>query len=155
MQSTARPRVVESSAEDSVLTALMSIARLMRQRIGADGLDPGTFWLLRTLAPEKSLRVTDLASCANLDTSTISRHVAQLHRLGLIDRTPDPDDRRAQRVALTPLGRDQLERALAQRRAVLTRSLADWDRNDIAHFERLLARFAGDIEQTTTDLEHI
>ena len=50
------------------------------------------------------MRVTDLAGCANLDTSTVSRHVAQLQRTGLIERTPDPDDRRAQRVELTAAG---------------------------------------------------
>ena len=76
----------------------------MRQRAQGETLDTGSFWLLKTLATSGPLRVTDLAVCANLDVSTVSRHVAQLHSAGLIERTPDPVDGRAQRVKLSAPG---------------------------------------------------
>ena len=74
----------------SVLHALMSVGRLIRQRGQAETLDPGAFWLLKTVSMNGSMRVTDLASSANLDTSTVSRHVAQLHKVGWIERTSGP-----------------------------------------------------------------
>ncbi|MCW2809955.1 MAG: putative MarR family transcriptional regulator [Friedmanniella sp.] len=142
-----------SPAVDSVLDALMSIGRLMRHRVQGDHLDPGTFWLLKTLLGSGSLRVTELAGCANLDTSTVSRHVTQLDRAGLIHRTPDPQDGRAQRVELSEHGRAELQSALTQRRALLTRSLEGWDDADVEQLDVLLARFVGNIESLTAELE--
>lgn len=136
---------VAASAE-SVLHALMTISRLMRQRMAHDGADPGTFWLLKGLAANDALRVTELAALANLDASTVSRHVAQLHRTGLIERSPDPADRRAQRVAISPAGRDLLQDGLARRRELLINSLADWQASDIETLDRLLSRLMNDID---------
>jgi DNA-binding MarR family transcriptional regulator len=139
---------------DAVLGALMTIGRILRQRISSDSLEPGTFWLLKSLASQGSMRVTDLAGCAHLDTSTVSRHVAQLQRAGLIERTRDPADGRAQRVELTPSGRHQLTESLALRHALLTKSMQHWDIEDIAELDRLLARFVGDLNNLNQDLEN-
>jgi DNA-binding MarR family transcriptional regulator len=134
------------SAEESVLYALMTIGRLMRQRVHGDDMEPGTFWLLKSLAAQDALRVTELAAMANLDASTVSRHVQQLHRAGLIERTQDPSDGRAQRVAISAQGRALLHEGLARRRALLGKSLETWDKTDIEALDTLLARFVGDIE---------
>ena len=141
-----------ASLVDSVLMALMSVGRLVRQRVEGDDLEPGTFWLLKTLS-RQPMRVTELAASTNLDTSTVSRHVAQLDRAGLVERTPDPDDRRAHLVGLTPQGQDRLDEAFRRRRALLSRGLRDWDTDDVTHLDRLLSRFVGDVENLTTDLE--
>ena len=139
----------QESAVESVLYALMTIGRVLRQRIQGDGLDPGAFWLLKVLSTQDAMRVTELAALANLDASTVSRHVSQLHRSGLIDRTPDPDDGRAQRVALSASGRQILRDGLVRRRTLLSTSLEGWDQSDIETFDKLLARFVGDVENIT------
>jgi DNA-binding MarR family transcriptional regulator len=133
--------------------ALMSIGRLIRQRSQGETLDTGTFWLLKTLGTNGAMRVTDLAACTNLDPSTVSRHVTQLHRAGLIERTPDPDDRRAQRVQASGLGLRQLDAALRARMAVLERTLDSWEPGDVRELDRLLTRFAADIDTLTEKLE--
>jgi DNA-binding MarR family transcriptional regulator len=138
-----------ASPEESVLHALMTIGRLMRQRVQGDEMEPGTFWLLKGLAAHDALRVTELAALANLDASTVSRHVQQLHRVGLIDRTPDPDDGRAQRVALSSRGRSLLHDGLARRRALLGKSFDGWNRTEIETLDTLLARLVGDLENNT------
>jgi len=138
---------------DSVVLAVMALGRLMRQRVEGDELDPGAFWLLKNIA-SRPRRVTELAGCANLDTSTVSRHVAQLDRTGLVERTPDPDDGRAHRVQLTDLGRQRLEDGFARRRRLLARAFADWRPDDIAHLDRLLDRFVHDVEHLDAELEH-
>jgi DNA-binding MarR family transcriptional regulator len=132
--------------------ALMSIGRLIRQRSQGDTLDTGTFWLLKTLRTNGAMRVTDLAACTNLDPSTVSRHVTQLHRAGLLERTPDPDDRRAQRVQASSLGLRQLEAALRARMAVLERTLDSWEPEEVRELDRLLTRFVGDIDTLTENL---
>ncbi len=134
--------------------ALMSIARLMRQRSSAETLDTGSFWMLKTIGANGSIRVTDLAACVNLDTSTVSRHVAQLHRNGLIERASDPVDRRAQRVKLSSLGEKQLTAAVQARLALLERSLDGWAPDDLEQLDRLLTRFVGDIDNLTNNSEN-
>lgn len=143
-----------TSVVDSVLDAMMIVGRTMRQRVDGDELEPGTFWLLKNIAAEGPLRVTELASCSNLDTSTVSRHVAQLDRAGLVERTPDPADGRAHRLQLTETGRSRLHDAFERRRALLRRALDRWDTDDVAHLDRLLGRFVTDLDTLDPELEH-
>lgn len=133
-------------AVDAMLTALMSVSRAMRQRQADDAVDPGTFWLLKTIAHRGPLRITELATLTHLDTSTVSRHVAQLQRNGLIDRTPDPADGRAQLVAISTLGQGQLDEAFRRRREILADTLDGWASEDVAEFERLLSKFVAGID---------
>ena len=133
--------------------ALMSVGRLIRQRSSGETLDTGSFWLLKTIAANGSMRVTDLATCVNLDASTVSRHVAQLHHGGLIERASDPVDRRAQRVRLSTDGERQLNAALRARLALLERGLDSWAPEDLEQLDRLLTRFVSDIDRQTKDSE--
>ncbi|WP_375423353.1 MarR family winged helix-turn-helix transcriptional regulator [uncultured Friedmanniella sp.] len=142
-----------SSVVDSVLHALLSVGRLMRQPIDGDALDPSTFWLLKTVGHQGPMRVTELAGTSHLDTSTVSRHVAQLDRAGLVERTPDPADRRAHRIGLSPEGREALDNAYHRRRTLLSRGIGTWDAADVAQLDHLLGRFVNDVENLTADLE--
>jgi DNA-binding MarR family transcriptional regulator len=55
-------------------------------------------------APERSLRVGDLAQALRVTVGGASKLVDRIERVGLIRREPDPTDRRASRVALTEGG---------------------------------------------------
>ena len=138
---------------DSLMQALISVGRLMRQRTYGETVDGGSFWLLKNLAASGPQRVTDLAVCAGLDASTGSRHVAQLHSAGLIERAPDPADGRAQRVKLSAAGLERFEAVLDTRRSLLEKCLESWDPRDLAELDRLLTRFAADVEALTQSME--
>jgi DNA-binding MarR family transcriptional regulator len=138
---------------DSLMQALISVGRLMRQRTHGETVDGGSFWLLKNLAASGPQRVTDLAVCAGLDASTVSRHVAQLHSAGLIERAPDPADGRAQRVKLSAAGLERFEAVLDTRRSLLEKCLESWDPRDLAELDRLLTRFAADVEALTQSME--
>lgn len=133
-----------------MLSALMTVGRLMRQRQTDDQVDPGTFWLIKTIAHTGPLRISDLAGAVHLDVSTVSRHVSQLERTGLVVRTADPADGRAQLVGISEDGQDLLDQAFQRRRSLLESTLAGWEPTDIAEFERLLAKFVDGVNSQTS-----
>jgi DNA-binding MarR family transcriptional regulator len=63
-------------------------------------LDGAAYGLLALLQDAGPLRASDLVTRLGLDKSTVSRQIASLVELGLVDRTADPADGRAQ--VLTP-----------------------------------------------------
>jgi DNA-binding MarR family transcriptional regulator len=153
MQSTSDTVRVEvpgpmSHVVDSVLHTAMSIGRLMRQRIAGDQLEPAAYWVLKHL-DKGSMRITELAASTQLDTSTASRHVTQLERSGLLERSQDPDDGRAQRVGLTDQGRTQLAASVARRREAVASTFEGWAPADLTELDRLLSRLVSDIEART------
>jgi DNA-binding MarR family transcriptional regulator len=63
-------------------------------------------------APEGRLRIGDLAGALRVTVGGTSKLVDRIGAAGLIARAPDPDDRRAARVTLTPEGERKLEAAV-------------------------------------------
>jgi DNA-binding MarR family transcriptional regulator len=63
-------------------------------------------------APGGSMRVGDLARALRVTVGGTSKLVDRIERAGLIARQPDPDDRRASRVALTTAGKRRLTAAV-------------------------------------------
>ena|SRR5215211_834155 len=62
---------------------------------------------------EHGSRLTDLAEGAGLTKQAVGEAVAELERLGYLERVPDPEDGRAKIIKLTPRG---LEACLTGRR---------------------------------------
>jgi DNA-binding MarR family transcriptional regulator len=77
------------------------------------GLPLAFFWPLYVVgrSSERSLRVGELAEAIGLTVGGASKIVDRIERDGLLRREPDPDDRRASRVALTDAGRRSLRDA--------------------------------------------
>lgn len=146
MQTTPAPSRAQVTAE--LLDVLMNVGRRFRRRGQGATIDPGSFWLLRTLAGDGPVRVTELAAATGLDASTVSRHLTQLDRAGLVERAADPDDRRARRVQVSAGGRLELNEALAQRRALLERSLGDWSDSEVEQLHTLITRMLAGLEST-------
>ena len=109
------------------------------------GVDPSAYPVLFQLV-EAPKRTTELASCLHADTSTISRQVTSLVDLGLIERTADPEDRRATILVVTEAGRAALDAMRAARERMIARILADWSPGEVKDLVTILARFNDDFE---------
>lgn len=77
------------------------------------GLSLGEYEVLARLseAPDRSLRMTDLAAQLRLSPSGITRRIDGLVRAGLVERQQCPSDRRGSNAVLTPDGLRRLEEA--------------------------------------------
>jgi DNA-binding MarR family transcriptional regulator len=136
-----------------LVVALLSVGRRLRSRLPEGRLDPALMYVLHHVHGRGSLRVSELAACVGLDASTASRHVRQLERGGYLDRTGDPDDRRASRVRLTRRGRAALARAMRARAALVDRAVADWPAEDRTTLTTLMTRLADSLDRLAADPE--
>lgn len=96
-------------------------------------LDPDT---------EPGVRLSELAAGLGLDLSTVSRQIPPLEDAGWVIRRPDPHDRRASLVHLTPAGVDASRRIAAYRTRLVSQLVADWSAADVDHLAVLLDRLA-------------
>ena len=77
------------------------------------GLNPTQFALLKLLDLHDGRRPIELTSLLLLEKSSITRLIDRMEQEQLVQRVLDPDDRRAQRIILTPAGLERREQALA------------------------------------------
>ena len=110
-------------------------AKALHQR-----LDLTAYPLISMLCWRGAMRPSDLAAALYLDKSTVSRQIDAAARLGLVERSPDPDDARAVTVRLTPHARERLEALRAARMERWRAALAEWEPGDIAELTRLLGK---------------
>lgn len=104
------------------------------------GLEPAAYAFLMRLDAIGPSRPSDLAGYFRIGKATTGRQLSALEELGLIDRQPDPDDGRAQLLALTTLGKQRLDATRAARRRVLHERLSSWPESDLATLAELLHR---------------
>jgi DNA-binding MarR family transcriptional regulator len=103
-------------------------------------LDGAGYGLLALLHDAGPLRASDLVARLGLDKSTVSRQVASLVELGLVDRTADPVDGRAQVLTPSAEGSARLTRIREARRARWEQDLSDWPDEDVVRLGELLHR---------------
>lgn len=122
---------------------LLRRARAIQTRLAGElhtGLDGAAYGLLVLLDDAGPLRASDVVARLGLDKSTISRQVASLVDLGLVDRAADPDDGRAQVLSTSREGHRRLSQLRDARRARWEADLSDWPSADVATLGELLGR---------------
>lgn len=88
-------------------------------------LSLGKVGILSHLAGRGPLTATDLAGLERISHQAIANAVRELEELGLIRRSPDPDDGRRVLVQLTDSGRERLRAEQSAGQDWLARSVAD------------------------------
>lgn len=77
------------------------LAQALRARIGKHGVVPGQFAQLLALYEADGLTQTELCERVQIDQSTMAHTLRRMERDGLVQRSPDPGDRRQSRITLT------------------------------------------------------
>jgi MarR family transcriptional regulator for hemolysin len=103
------------------------------------GITRAQWVVLARLDRFEGLKQSELAEMLDLQPISLTRLLDRLCDSGLIERRPDPTDRRAKRLFLTPAARPLLERLGDLGEELMTTALAGVDRDTIEHMVAQLA----------------
>jgi DNA-binding MarR family transcriptional regulator len=113
--------------------ALGQIMRRLRAEHGFPLAQGSVLGSLDRLGPQS---ISDLAVGARVRPPSMAQTVHELEAAALVERRPDPDDRRRAFVSLTPAGVERLRADRAHREGWLARVIAD----ELSAQERALLR---------------
>ena len=127
--------------ETELVQLQRALERLARRSDIHRDLDRASYLLARTLEATGPISVKDLASRLGLDATTVTRQVATMERLGLLDRHSDPNDGRVKLIELSPNGRRKMRAVQRARRERVRQLFAGWSNRDQLELGQLLGRF--------------
>lgn len=122
---------------EAVLTASRLLVAVSARSLNEveDKLTLPQFRALVVLASHGPLRLTHLAEHLAVNPSTAMRMAERLVAAGVIDRSPNPDNRRESIMSLTDTGREVVEQVTRRRREEIA---AIVERMPAAHRDRLV-----------------
>ena len=115
-------------------------------RAAGISLERALFPLLVLVERLGPIGVVELADRVGRDYTTVSRQVAKLESLGLVDRQESALDRRIRLAVVTPAGKAMTDRVDEARARMAKTMFATWEQQDIDDLVRLMRKFANDIK---------
>jgi DNA-binding MarR family transcriptional regulator len=113
-------------------------ARRLRQEAGVE-LSPSLLSALASIDRHGPLTPSELAAHERVQRPTITRVLARLEELGLLERAPDPADRRSSLITASAEGRTLLRRQRSRKDLYLARRLDTLPADEVATLERAAA----------------
>ena len=101
-------------------------------------MTPTKISVLLNVARTSPTRLADLAAAEGLNPTLLSRVVGELVAAGLLERTNDPDDRRAAWVKISRAGRRLAERMRSERTEAVNAALGGLSAQARHELERAL-----------------
>ncbi|QRN95858.1 winged helix-turn-helix transcriptional regulator [Archangium violaceum] len=126
------------------LGTLLSAARALTAASAArfhPDLQPAAFHVVRWLSAFGPAHAGAIAEGVAMDKSAVSRLIRDLKAVGILQAAPDPNDRRATILSLTPLGEKQMKKVFEQKGQVFLQRTQHWSNEELATFAELLRRF--------------
>jgi DNA-binding MarR family transcriptional regulator len=145
--------------DDLETSAMVTIARLNRARAltmrhieqaladaGSSLADFDVLSTLRRQGPPYAMKPSAIARSIMLSASGMTTRIDQLERSGLVERTPDPTNRRTAPVALTHKGVAEAERLVRHLVTTEERMLSTLTDKEQATLDRILRKLAAGVD---------
>ena len=117
----------------------------MMVREAGISLDRALFPLLVVIERRGPIGVVDLADRIGRDYTTVSRQVAKLEGLGLVERRAAAADRRVSQATVTVKGKAMTDAVDKARERIVGAIFATWDNRDVKELVRLIGMFADSV----------
>lgn len=130
--------------------SLIEIASVMNQperddellELAGLTLERALFPLLVFVERKGPIGVVDLAARAGRDYTTVSRQVARLEELGLVERRAGSADKRVRETIVTQKGKAATDALGAAREKLAVELFREWSASDFNDLVRLIQKFA-------------
>lgn len=134
-----------SCVEEDILADLARVFGLLRRRFDRAMMQQGaslaqTKMLLSIQADKGSARAADIAERLGLTPRTVTEALDALERDGMIQRLPDPADRRVKRLEITAAGEAAVAATEPLRREMTEELLDILDPEERAHLHQALRK---------------
>ncbi|MBU6165859.1 MAG: MarR family transcriptional regulator [Alphaproteobacteria bacterium] len=143
------PPASRFAVADTIGILVSDAARLLRRRFDARaraiGVSRAQWQVLIALARVEGSSQAALADRLEVETITVGRMVDRLEDAGLVERRPDPADRRAWQLYLRPRAHDLLNDLAPVADAVRAEMLAGLAEAEQAELHRLLGRLRANL----------
>lgn len=130
--------------DENLCFLVVEVSRLMRRefydRLEGSSLTQAQARALKHIAHNEGLRQVELADLLEIQPITLARLVDQLEDIGLVERRPDPDDRRAYRLHVTPSAATHLKAIEEVADEIRAHALADLTEQERADAVAALAK---------------
>jgi DNA-binding MarR family transcriptional regulator len=115
-------------------------------------LDRALFPLLVCVERFGPIGVVELADCVGRDYTTVSRQVAKLESVGLVERRGNAADRRVREAVISPKGKAMTDLVDAARDRIGRAIFKTWDAHDVDELVRLMRKFAEAVKDDPSGL---
>lgn len=137
-----------------IIGRMTRLAKIMKLEIGKTfaefGLNPGEFDVLATLRRSGQpyrLSPTELYHSMMVSSGTMTNRIDGLEKAELVERLPDPSDRRGTLIQLTDKGFDLIERTVEAHVVNEHRILEALDRSELETFTILMRKLLISLEE--------
>jgi MarR family transcriptional regulator, transcriptional regulator for hemolysin len=143
--------MTDDDARRDVLFLLHDVARLIRveadKRARAHGMTRAQWVILVRVEGQPGLSQKELAEVMEVEPITVARLIDRMERRGIVERRPDPKDRRVWRVHLCPPAEPLLDQLNEARTALARMITCGLDRDVIAQFSDTLLTMKASLAQ--------
>lgn len=145
---------------DTIGFLLTDVARMQRaefeKRISNAGLEltPGEARALLNIDARAGGRQNEIAEKMGVEPMTMSGYIDKLEGLGLVERLPDPTDRRARNVVLTERAQPLLAAILDQASSMIDNVLAGLSENQRDALHRALRQMRANLNTMQASREN-
>ncbi len=137
-----RRYVLEDQVGHLLRRAHQRATQIFLETFDATGLTPTQWAALARLGEEGAASQNHLGRLTAMDPATVQGVIQRLEKRGLIDREPDPDDRRRTRLKLTAEGAELVAHRTADGAKVSALTLAPLTAEEAETFLDLLKKLA-------------
>lgn len=146
---------MQHSFDRDLLIVLHDVARLMRtrfdQRAREHDMTRAQWVILARLSRQPGLSQNELAAICEVEPITVGRLVDRLEGHGLVERRPDPSDRRIKRLHLLPAAEPMVDEIMSYKESLRSDLLEGLPEGDIEIFLNCLLHLKNKL--TAQDVE--